>query len=238
MSDIKDDVLDKVQDDSEADVVDIPGDSQTDEANEDVDVADDSDTDTEPEGKKGVPEASVIKWKRKYREMKDAHNKLLASKGIDEAARQIADKYGFEEDAISEILTQAESRAIQTLKKETGELQKERLKEKVENAFNSNFDKLVKDNPKLESKKAILKQLAFSKPHANKTLNQIAEEVYGDLMVEDKSSSESNAKPNAKEEVTTLDFEEVHKSAEKRLEVLKNPGAKAAYFDWLDKKGI
>jgi hypothetical protein len=234
---IKDDIVNE-EEVIEEEIIDEDNDLEDDSDNESHDDDDEVITDRYQESKKKekedkVPVKTVVKWKQKYRDMKSKYEEALSKGGNStEEAKKLAEKHGFDEDFVEDLLGAAEAKATKKLQAQFEAAEKERQMEKIEKAFDNEFQKMLKLYPDMEGKRTAIKNLAFSKPYSKKTLNEIVEEVF---ISDGSDSSETDTKPKSSELPEKIDF--ANMSDDIRNKVMKDPDARRKYYDYLDKNG-
>ena len=108
-------------------------------------------------------------------------------------------------------------------------LLREREQEKLNTKFDALYEKTIAANPEYSgvADKEIIKQLAFSKSNASKTLSAVLEQTYGNL-VTGRSSADTSIKP-AKPAPGSIDFARAAKDSEYYSELMADPELKAKY---------
>ena len=205
---------------------------------DDEDEEDDSDEDDDDEDdddKSSVPLHKHQKVKEKYRELK-RELKTMREGGDPSASKvkAVAQKYGVKEEFVTELVEAANSIAEQRFDEKYGKRFEEQEREKIENAFSKEFSKVVKNHPVLEGKEEAIRALAYSPKYKNKSIEDIARELYGDQM--GKTSSETPRRGTSERQVETIDFATMDKATRER--VFKDPKLRAQYYDWADKNNL
>jgi len=190
----------------------------------------------EPEQPKGetVPLATHLKLKDKYgkleKELDLARKSAPGTPLSDQTIDNLAEKHNVEPSFIKDLLGVMEADSNQKISK----IEADRQHDKVEQAFNDEFESLTKDYPKLASKKNIIKKLAFDPDNKNKTLEEVAVDAFGDLIGRESSESGRPA-ANRDTDVTKIDFDNV--TPEQKKLIYADPKLKAKYFKHLDDQG-
>jgi len=205
------------------------------EADEAEDSADSDDT---PE-KETVPLAVHLKLKDKVKALKkdlDSAKDAKAEDGKDtqptaDELSKLAEKYDINEGFVRElsgVINKKTTTEVEQLKKQVSE-------EKVNQAFNKEFNALADKYPALAEKAEIIKALSFTDQYKNSELEEIALDAFGDLLGKDSSENSKDGSDRG-ELGKKLDFENL--TPEQEAEVMKDPKLKKKLFDYRDSQGI
>lgn len=192
----------------------------------------------EPKEENKKPEAVPLHVHKKVRDELKAENRqlrqLLASQNPSQTKiDDIASRWGVPAEDVKALAEAIKSDSTKEIDQKYSELLEQQKREKVDKAFNDEFEKKIASQyPQLAGKKEQIKALAFTKPFLNKPLDEIAQEVYGDLLPKGKVEQ---ARPASDKQGEVIDFQKL--TDEQLNEVMKNPEAKKKYFDYLDKVG-
>jgi hypothetical protein len=168
------------------------------------------------------------KLKTEIRELREQLAKTQPSKA---KLSEIASKWGVEPETISDLAEAIKSESTREIEAKFGRLEDEQKQAKIDAAFEKEFkDKVLKNYPQLESKKEQIKALAFTKQYINTPVDQIAQQVFGDLL--GKGSMEE-ARPATEKDGEVVDFSKPM-TDEQRAKVMADPEARKSYFSYLD----
>jgi hypothetical protein len=180
-----------------------------------------------------VPLATHLKLKDKYGKLEKALEAARQSAPgtplSEQTIETLANEHNVEPSFIRDLLTVMAKEADQKISK----IEADRQRDKVEQAFNSEFESLTRDYPKLASKKDIVKKLAFDPDNKDKTLEEVAIEAFGDLL--GRPSSESSRPSSGRDiDTTKIDFDNM--TPEEKKKVMGDPVLKDKYFKHLDEQ--
>ena len=182
------------------------------------------------ESKEAKQEISDLK-----KQIEDGASKKDISKGI----KEIADEHNVDENFLNEfasiIKAQAEKEIDSKIAEKLKPLQEEDNAKKVDDIFNTNYDKVLENLPEFKdvANKAVIKTLALDPANKNKTFTKIIEEAYGHL-IQGKKTIDSST-PNSKSEGETLDKAKL-KDPVYMKKVLADPELKKEYNEGLIKR--
>lgn len=150
----------------------------------------------------------------------------------------IADKYGIDPEALSDLASVLESRARESVKQELAPQLKEIEDAKNADKFEKTFEKLwslsLESNPEFDdvANKETIKQLALLPQNRNLTLTQLLEQTYGQVVNKGKKTLET-ATPSANKQPDNINF--AHPSSEEWEMIKSNPELKKQYNDYIVK---
>jgi DNA-binding transcriptional regulator YhcF (GntR family) len=164
-------------------------------------------------------------------EIRELREQLKSHSPSSAKLSEIASKWGVEPDTISELAEAIKSESTREVEARFGSLVEEQKRKKIDEAFEKDFqDKVAKNYPQLEGKKEQIKALAFTKQYVNTPLDQIAQQVFGDLLGK---GSVEEARPASDKGGEVIDFSKPM-SREQKAQVLKDPETRARYYSFLD----
>lgn len=176
---------------------------------------------------------SLKKYMKAKDRIKELQDDLAAAKSpMSASVREIAAELGVEESAATKLIQFAKDSSLKEFEHKFGPILKKDELAKADQAFDTEFDKVVKIYPALASKKKQLKSLAFSKEYLKTPLDKIAEESYGDLI--GKPTTEDAAGGSDKGESEKIDF--ANMTSDQRAKVMKDPELRKKYYAYKDSK--
>lgn len=159
--------------------------------------------------------------------IEDGASAAEVSKGI----KEIAKEHNVDENFLSEfantVKAQAEKEIDSKIEEKLKPLQAEDNAKKIDEIFNSNFDKVLESRPEFDGivNKAVIKTLALDPANKNKTFTKIIEESYGHLV---KGAKTIEASTPGKADIQELDKTKLKDPAYMK-QVLANPTLKKEY---------
>ena len=187
-----------------------------------------------------VPLATFLELKNNNkdlaRQMKDLQKQIesgASKKEVSSDLKAIAEKHNIDEDFLQDlantIRSSAKAEVEEELESKLKPLQDKEKAEKLDKAFDSQWDKLMEAMPEYKdiANKSIIKSLAFNRDNANKTFAKILEEAYGKL-VAGKQTMETSKPGSGKSDDSEIDFAKVN-NPEYFKQIMDNPNLKAKY---------
>lgn len=201
--------------------------------------------DKEPNEPDTVPLATFLELKKDMKELKKevegasskSQEKKVAIEGIDDLRRKYPD---VNEDFISDMLSSATAEATKKIEAKYEPIIQRQEAEKKQAAFDRAFDKLynetVEANPDLPKSidKDAIKALAISPQYRNTPLSELLQKMYGGVVQEGKSSSETAMRASADRVEDIVSFDNI--TPEQKNLIMKDDKVRKKYFDWLDKQ--
>jgi len=222
---INDDIEDEELEDEE---LDDELDEDSDE--DDADDADDKDEDSDEEDKEKKPK--MVKLSRHLKVVNRLKAQLAAKgdKPSGDEIKEIAEKHNVEPGFVEDVIKHLEGK----LKPGIEKLETSQKLAQVKDAFGKEFDRLATERPELKDKKDLLWTLSNTNKYRKMTIDEIADEAFGQAT--GKTSSEDD-KPGSKNgDLETTDFSKMTE-AEIREKVLTDPIKAKKYYDWVDEQG-
>lgn len=167
--------------------------------------------------------------KQENRKLKEELAKLQSPSA--RTVTEVADKWGVEPETVQALLQAAKQEALAETDAKYGNIAKQQEREKVDQAFNAEFDKLVKNYPDMESRKDALKALAFTPQYKNSSLEEITQNVFGSSL---QKGTIEEARNTSDSDAETIDFSKPM-TPEQKSKVLANPEARKKWYAYLDK---
>ncbi len=173
-----------------------------------------------------------LKLKEKMREMQAEIQALKTPSA--QNIRDLAKEYGVEESFVTKLAETIETQTVKRVEERLSPILKKQERDKVDQAFNVEFEKLIVNNPKLAGKKEVLKSLAFSPQYLKSSLDVIAAEVFGDLI----GTTPTEKSKGGTGDTVVVDFTKVTSDPEVRAKVMADPETKKKYFKWCDENNL
>ncbi len=164
---------------------------------------------------------------------KNSDKSTVAIEGLEELKKKYDD---VNPDFIADLLESATKQATKNLEdKFTPAIKKiedDKKQEAFDKAFDSLFDKTIKDNPDLPKNidKEAIKELAITPKYRNVPLADILNKMYGSN--EGRDSSENEIRNGSDVVDNVVDFSKI--TDDQKNAIMDDPKSRKKYFDWLD----
>lgn len=145
----------------------------------------------------------------------------------------LAEEHDIDKSFLNKLVKSIETKAERSLEEKLNAKIEPLTKSQQENKFNETFNnalnKAVKDMPEYQEiiNPEVLKALALSPVNAKKTMAQIIEETYGNLITGRRTIE--TTKPGGGKEPAELDYNKANSDSEYFKEVMANPKLKAQF---------
>lgn len=172
--------------------------------------------------------------KQDLKEAKTSQKSNVASAGIEE----LVGKYpNVEPELLQDLISLAKTQAVRELdSKYSPILEKQKFKDEKENfdkAFNTVYNKALKDNPELPKNidKELIKTLVLTPKYKSVKISDILTQIYPSV-VTGKSASENVTATAGGDVETITNFDKI--TPEQKKLIMNDATARQKYFNWLD----
>lgn len=178
--------------------------------------------------------------KKENKELKNQLNELAKriesgdnKQDIADDIEALAEEHDIDKSFLNKLVKSIETKAERSLEEKLNAKIEPLTKSQQENKFNETFNnalnKAVKDMPEYQEiiNPEVLKALALSPVNAKKTMAQIIEETYGNLITGRRTIE--TTKPGGGKEPAELDYNKANSDSEYFKEVMANPKLKAQF---------
>lgn len=189
---------------------------------------------------KMVPEAALIKIKRQNKELSkkiDSLQALIEDGGekseIKSSIEAIAEEHNidpkFLRDLTKAVKTEAESEIEEKISSRMKPLEEKEKADRFNSLFNKEFERTIETKPEFKDivNKEVIKTLVKDPANGKKTLSQIIEDAYGNLLTGKRTLEKTT--PRGGNEVTDIDYKRASSDTEYFKEIMANPKSKAKY---------